>query len=516
MNRKLITLLLSVITSVGTLFAYDIYDVQVGDLYYLLDEQSKTATVTYKRWSEEWDGWNAGFDITTANIPESITPYPINGQSYRVVAIGEKAFYNCKKLASVTIPNSVTTIGLQAFRDCEKLTSLNIGEGVTEIGESAFRNCNSLIYLIIPDNVTSIGESAFSGCSSLNTVVMSEGVTSIGREVFQNCSNLQYIRLSDNVTSIEDDAFRLCSSLEEFYIPYAMNSISEFAFYDTPLKHIIWGARNCHAYNFGNQVEQFEFCGPVEVIPNGLCKGMNLQQSYIYYPGSDQYDSWINIPNTVKVIGDSAFFGSNLQMVYIGTELETWCLYQSDNTSLLDSIGKDAFSNCTSLQGIECWATTPPALGEHVFNGITCSEVTLKVPYKSERAYRDADQWKEFFIEMINPPSEYTITFKNWDGSVLQEVQTPVGKMPQYTGETPTRESDGEYDYIFNGWEPKITAAVADAIYIATYTSVPVSEGVENTKGGCLLPTKEIRDGKVLIHRGKKTYTVQGQEIKEP
>ena len=168
------------------------------------------------------------------------------------------------------------------------------------------------------------------------------------------------------------------------------------------------------------------------------------------------------------------------------------------------------------MQGIICWAITPPALGEHVFNGINCREVTLNVPYKSENAYKAADQWKEFFIETVNPPSEYTITFKNWDATLLQEVQTPTGEIPQYTGETPMRESDGEFTYAFKGWKPKLIPAGGDAMYVATYDATPISEGVENTNEGNHLPTKEIRDGKILIHRGEKTYTVQGQEITEP
>lgn len=40
----------------------------------------------------------------------------VNG--YKVVQIGEKAFYNCKGLTSVTIPNSVTSIGVMSFQNC--------------------------------------------------------------------------------------------------------------------------------------------------------------------------------------------------------------------------------------------------------------------------------------------------------------------------------------------------------------------------------------------------------------
>nr|WP_301331755.1 leucine-rich repeat protein [Segatella copri] len=41
-------------------------------------------------------------------IPESIT---FENSLYSVTSIGERAFYWCSSLTSVTIPNSVTSIG---------------------------------------------------------------------------------------------------------------------------------------------------------------------------------------------------------------------------------------------------------------------------------------------------------------------------------------------------------------------------------------------------------------------
>ncbi len=48
-------------------------------------------------------------------IPESIK---YEGDTYSVTAIGEKAFYDCNNLTSVTLPNSVTSFGNNAFSGC--------------------------------------------------------------------------------------------------------------------------------------------------------------------------------------------------------------------------------------------------------------------------------------------------------------------------------------------------------------------------------------------------------------
>lgn len=64
----------------------------------------------------------------------------------------------------------------------------------------------------------------------------------------------------------------------------------------------------------------------------------------------------------------------------------------------------------------------------------------------------------------------YTITWKNWDGTTLATTSVAQGVTPSYTGSTPTRPSTAEYAYTFSGWTPAITAATADKTYTATYT----------------------------------------------
>ncbi len=85
--------------------------------------------------------------------------------------ISSYAFFECKGLTSVTIPNSVTSIGSSAFEHCSGLTSVEIPNSVTTIGKSAFYDCSGLTSVTIPNSVTSIGDYVFWGCSGLKNII---------------------------------------------------------------------------------------------------------------------------------------------------------------------------------------------------------------------------------------------------------------------------------------------------------------------------------------------------------
>ena len=91
------------------------------------------------------------------------------------------------------------------------------------------------------------------------------------------------------------------------------------------------------------------------------------------------------IPNSVTTIGDGAFNGcTNLQKVHIGNSVKT--------------IGEYAFYNGTSITQISSEAVVPPTCGLNVFANINKSKCKLIVPKNSLDAYKQADQWKDFFL----------------------------------------------------------------------------------------------------------------------
>ena len=64
----------------------------------------------------------------------------------------------------------------------------------------------------------------------------------------------------------------------------------------------------------------------------------------------------------------------------------------------------------------------------------------------------------------------FVITWVNDDDSELWvDENVPYGAMPIYGGETPTKESDGKYEYTFIGWDKEISIAVENETYKAVY-----------------------------------------------
>ena len=66
-------------------------------------------------------------------------------------------------------------------------------------------------------------------------------------------------------------------------------------------------------------------------------------------------------------------------------------------------IGNYAFAGCVNIWRMTVEATTPPKVYENTFDGISRS-ISVLVPAGSEQAYREAEYWREFFIDNTNSP----------------------------------------------------------------------------------------------------------------
>ena len=134
------------------------------------------------------------------------------------------------------------------------------------------------------------------------------------------------------------------------------------------------------------------------------------------------------------------------------------------------------------------------------------SKVTANVTYKA------------VYKKTVNT---YTVTWKNWDGTILGTAQVEYDTVPEYTGETPVRESTDQYTYAFAGWTPKITAVTENAEYTATFTNTVRTYTVtwKNWDGTVLETDENVEYGATPEYNGEMptrpadeqyTYTFTG------
>ncbi len=113
----------------------------------------------------------------------------ISLESSRASSIGVRAFYGCRSLDHIILPDTVKSIGDDAFFGCDNLETVELGSGLESIGMQAFFGCRSLKSIAIPDKVTELSPSTFAYCESLESVDLGN-VKKIGKDAFWGCDSL--------------------------------------------------------------------------------------------------------------------------------------------------------------------------------------------------------------------------------------------------------------------------------------------------------------------------------------
>ena len=146
-----------------------------------------------------------------------------------VMRIGNNAFYECKTLRSMTIPESVISIGDNAYYYCSALGNVRLSDATLTIGKRAFYKCGNL-NIKLTNKITSIGDEAFRYAFRNTIIEIPASVKQIGESAF-SFSGISKIILNDGLVSIGDDAF-WASDLSEIAIPNTVTSIGFRAFAD--------------------------------------------------------------------------------------------------------------------------------------------------------------------------------------------------------------------------------------------------------------------------------------------
>ena len=150
--------------------------------------------------------------------------------------IGGEAFYGCKNLKKLTIPETVEYIGGGAFYGCSNIWSLTYNAINAEC-ESFMESNAPLEKIVIGDKVRRLPRGIFSG-KEFSEVTLPACLERIDEFAFYGCKNLTTINLSDSIRYIGDNAFYGCSSLKNIHWPLRLTTIGSRAFRQTALETI--------------------------------------------------------------------------------------------------------------------------------------------------------------------------------------------------------------------------------------------------------------------------------------
>lgn len=261
-------------------------------------------------------------------------------------------------LKTAVFENGVKNVGSYAFDYFKEynssiLSSVTLCDTIEIIGEEAFATTD-ITEITVPSSVKTICEYAFRDAHSLKSVVFENGVETIENNAFYNCS-LTSVSIPASVKNIDlVAAFSGNASTSYCSCPY--NRITEINVsadnpYFSSLDGVVYNKDMTSLLYYPPCKESATFVIPATVTEIG-------SRAFQH----NQYLTSIEIPNTVKILNDYAFFCmKSLTSLQIGngvTSIPTgafgYCKGLTEVTipSNVKSIGNDAFWCCNSIKNL--------------------------------------------------------------------------------------------------------------------------------------------------------------------
>ncbi len=238
------------------------------------------------------------------------------------------------------------------------------------VSDGAFKNCTSLSSITLPAGLESIGKDAFMGCKSLKAFAFGASLTAIGDGAFE-ASGLESADMSasTSLTSVGAWAFAKCAALASVVLPESVQTVGQGAFFDDAVLASVVLPSDL------KNVEDFVMTGNAALTDDGI------------------------IPANAESIGRYTYKGmSGMERIIIPAGVT--------------SIGDNAMEGMTSLSEIDAKSLKAvPELGQDVWKDVKQPEVALLVgDAETGELFKDADQWKEFKIDIPSLSQDIVIS----------------------------------------------------------------------------------------------------------
>ncbi len=158
-----------------------------------------------------------GFDADRVVIPAKIDGRP-------VVSIGEKVFKNTT-VSEVILPDSIQAILGEAFYGCKRLRHIDLPDSLEYLGSHCFTS-SGLTALHFPDRLKKISVGCCSGCVNLSEVTFGQQLQTIAVFAFESCTKLRTVTFPESLLRVYNDAFEK-TAITRFVFPAGVQEVGD-------------------------------------------------------------------------------------------------------------------------------------------------------------------------------------------------------------------------------------------------------------------------------------------------
>ncbi|MDO4512147.1 MAG: leucine-rich repeat protein, partial [Bacteroidales bacterium] len=318
-----------------------------------------------------------GCNTLTQNMLE-IKPWktaPMCGKEFRITSICSNAFFENEYLKSVDLTDATNlkVIGNGAFYG-SAVETVNLGTTLTEIEPRAFMNCQKLTTLSIPASVTTIGGSFVEGAKNLTAIGVSSSNPNyasyygmlynkkrtelivcppgIDPQTLTRTGAITEDLFPKELTTVGRDAFYQCDKIEMLEFPYGLKELNFCSVYkcanllEVSLPSTVTAFNDCSFYKCANlNVVRCNATTPPSVNPNIEFTGAPRAVLHVPYESIAAYKAaprW----NGFSIYGSGSYDAPSKD---VSTKTEKFKVYYTIHSAKPETINGTAYDGRAKL-----------------------------------------------------------------------------------------------------------------------------------------------------------------------
>ena len=277
--------------------------------YFVLQNE---ATAIYGESETEYAFFNCKNSLKTFKISEGS----------KLQEIQQYAFYQCTALHTVDLRNCtlLITIGNSAFKECSALATIFLPESLTSLGDEVFVS-SGIKTISLPEKTVHIGTRAFHITRQLRSITFAEQIklTEIPTGCFQG-SGIETIRIPKFVQTIGFATFEITYSLQNI-------EVQEGSEYFLSIDGVLYEKNTMVLVKYPSAKTENTF-----IMPDNVTELASIACDQSKFKS-------ITFSSVIRVLGSYSFQGSSVESLYL--------------PDTIISIGIQAFAGCNRLTSIK-------------------------------------------------------------------------------------------------------------------------------------------------------------------